>query len=142
MNPIITGLNKVHCVSEAANEGKTVTISNTYHTWEKVLNSSGVVDFIIPSMPAPEKKPYTITFYDGDTTDEVLYTRTIELGYGDSVVVGLSEADEPADQGDINSVEADLTALETRVNAKITYGTTDKVDGSSTLATGSIYCYY
>lgn len=137
MNSVVAGLNKVHCVCKAADNGKTVTISNTYNTWSKVL-ASNVADFILPSMPSPEKKPYTVSLMNGGT---VVYSRNIELGYGDSVVVGLYEAAEPATKGDVEEVEDDLTALETRLIGRITYGTTDKVDGSSPLTNGYLYCY-
>ena len=140
MDNIVAGLNKIHCVCQAADNGKTVTVSNTYSTWTKEL-ANNAADFIIPSMPAPEKKPYTIVLHNGDASAAAKYTRTIELGYGDSVEVGLYQNAEPATKGDIASVESDLSSLETRLIGRITYGTSDKVDGSSYLKDGYLYCY-
>ena len=137
METVVAGLNRIHCHCNAADDGKTVTVSNTYQTWTKTL-SSNACEFIVPSLPAPERKPYTISLMNGNTVE---YTRTIELGFGDAVNIGLYEDDEPATMEDIGDVEDAIDDLESRLIGRITYGTTDLVDGYSALSTGYLYCY-
>lgn len=137
MNPVVAGLNKLIITCKAADNGKTVSVTNGYNTWSKVLADNGA-SFLIPSIPTPERNPYTISLLDDETEE---YSRTIQIGYGDTVEVGLFEEDEPANMGDIGNVEDDLEDLETRLVGRITYGTTDLVDGSSSLQEGYIYCY-
>ena len=92
MDTNICGLNKVVCIDHALeHEGEKVTISNGVNTWEKEI-TDGVATFLIPSIPAPAKRPYTIELKD-------VYTTKIELGFGDSIVVGLDTAYEIATKG-------------------------------------------
>ena len=94
MDTTVAGLNKVLCfTNNSDNNGKTVTITDGINTWSDVLSDLSCV-FMIPSMPAPAKRAYTVTLYDGDATQDPLYTRTIELGFGDSIKVGLYSGDE------------------------------------------------
>ena len=138
----IEGLNKVDCfVVDSSYNGNAVTISNNNNTWEQTLADSHAV-FMIPNIPAPAKQSYTVTLHDGDSSQEAVYQRVVELGFGDSIKVGLYSADERATQGDINTVEAEISDIEDDLAAKITYGRTDLAAGSSELATGTIYCYY
>lgn len=104
MDSVIDGMNKVVCRTDAANNGKSVTISNGDNTWTSQV-VDGVASFMIPSIPAPAKKSYTVTLET--------YSRVIELGFGDSVDITLDEAHEPAYRGDIEDIEARiLTASE------------------------------
>lgn len=140
----IEGLNKVDCFlgsSQSAYEGSTVTISNGNNTWSKEIVDGHAV-FMIPNIPAPAKQSYTITLPNEDPEGDPVYQRTIELGFGDSVKIGLYEENEPADQGDIGAVEDLIDALASDVGDLITYGQTDLVAGTSTLKSGCIYCYY
>ena len=101
----IEGLNKVDCFlgsSQSAYEGSTVTISNGNNTWSKEIVDGHAV-FMIPNIPAPAKQSYTITLPNEDPEGDPVYQRTIELGFGDSVKIGLYEENEPADQGDIGA---------------------------------------
>jgi len=137
---VVEGLNKVDCYV-TGHDGKTVTISNGTNTWSGVL-ASGHVVFMIPNMPAPAKSPYTCILHNGDASAAALYTKQIELGFGDSVKVPLFAGDQPVKQSQLDTTNTNVTNLTNTVNAKITYGTSDKVDGSSSLTTGTIYCYY
>ena len=101
MDTNVAGLNKVYCfTTDSNNNGKTVSITDGTNTWLKVIDSLSCV-FMIPSMPAPAKRSYTVTLHNGDETQSALYTRTIELGFGDSVRIGLYENDEPITKGSI-----------------------------------------
>ena len=94
MDTTVAGLNKVLCfTNNSDNNGKTVEITDGINTWSDVLSDLSCV-FMIPSMPAPAKRAYTVTLYNGDETQDPLYTRTIELGFGDSVKIGLYSGDE------------------------------------------------
>lgn len=92
MDTNICGLNKVVCIDHALeHEGEKVTISNGVNTYEKEI-IDGVATFLIPSIPAPAKRPYTVELKD-------VYTTEIELGFGDSIVVGLDTSYEVATKG-------------------------------------------
>ena len=139
---VVEGLNKVDCfVADSSDNGKTVTISNDTNSWEEVVSNLHAV-FMIPNMPAPAKSKYTITLHTGDALAAAQYTRDIELGFGDSVKIGLFPGDERATRANVTSINMNISALQTALNGKITYGTGDKADGSSYLETGTIYCYY
>ena len=101
MDTNVAGLNKVVCIAPQSSSynGKCVTISDDINTWSgTIANITGegyACIFMIPSMPAPAKKRYTVKLYDSaDTTGSVTYSRVIDLGFGDSVRIGLYETDE------------------------------------------------
>ena len=103
MDTNVAGLNKVYCfTTNAGYNGKVVTITDGVNTWEKTIDSLSCV-FMIPSMPAPAKKSYTVELHDGDATANALYSRVIDLGFGDSVRIGLYTTDENADKGYVQS---------------------------------------
>lgn len=103
MDTNVAGLNKVYCfTTNAGYNGKVVTITDGVNTWERTIDSLSCV-FMIPSMPAPAKKRYTVELHDGDATADVLYSRVIDLGFGDSVRIGLYTTDENADKGYVQS---------------------------------------
>lgn len=83
MDSTICGLNKVICyaLSEEDN-GKEVKISNGINDWTATV-SDQVAAFLIPSIPVPARKVYTVTFGD--------FTRDIQMGYGDIIEVTLAE---------------------------------------------------
>jgi hypothetical protein len=139
MDLVVAGLTKLHCVCKSADNGKTAKVTYGGRTYEKTV-ASGSADFILPPYPSPERDiNVNVSLWNGNSQ---VYSRNIQVGFGDNIVVGLHRDYEPATKADINQVESDLTALETRVNSRISYGTSDKVDGSSYLASGTIYCYY
>lgn len=125
MDVEIAGLNKLICRTTSANNGKTVSVSNGTNSWtSQVVNT--IASFMIPSMPAPAKTSYTVRLHDGNESATALYSRTIELGFGDSIDITLDTAHEPATKGDvataqstlqsqINSLSSSLSALTTRV---------------------------
>jgi len=138
MDQIVAGLIKIRCYANVTSDyGKRVEVYDGYHTWSKELVAGGV-EFIIPTMPSPERKTFYIRLVNGGT---VQYSRAMDLAYGDSVTITLNTAYDPATKSDITSVRSDLTSLETRLIGRITYGTQDKSDGSSYLQEGYIYCY-
>ena len=101
MDTNVAGLNKVYCfTNSSSHNGHTVTISDGVNTWSKVIDNLSCV-FMIPSMPAPAKRTYTVTLYNGDTTAAASYTRQIELGFGDSLRIGLYTDDELVRNGTI-----------------------------------------
>ncbi len=92
MDTNICGLNKVVCIDHALeHEGEKVTISNGVNTWEKEI-TDGVATFLIPSIPAPAKRTYRVDLKD-------VYSTDIELGFGDSIIVGLDKSYEVATKG-------------------------------------------
>ena len=103
MDTNVAGLNKVFCFfTDATHDGHSVTISDGVNTWEKELDENHTCTFMIPSMPAPAKRTYTVRLYNGDTTAATLaYSRQIELGFGDSLRIGLYTDDEPVTKGSI-----------------------------------------
>ena len=110
---VVAGLNKLTCRSD---DGTEVTVTDGINTWTKTI-ADGVAVFMIPSMPAPAKRTYTVSITG--------YTRDIELGYGDSLDITLDEDHEIAMKLDINTAIAgavddlqdDLDALTARVTA-------------------------
>ena len=186
MDTNVAGLNKVVCFGNTSSfNGKTVTITDGVNTWTGTIayitdsGSSfyGCV-FMIPSMPAPAKKRYTVSVNTSPT-----YSRVIDLGFGDSVRIGLYTNDEEVKKGTVplatssqiggvkisegisNGVYLSSGSIATKtasdsqmgcvkigtrmeissgvINpANITYGTSGKTDGSSSLTTGTIYCQY
>lgn len=161
MDTNVAGLNKVVCFTTSSSyNGKTVSITDGVNTWTDVLDSLSCV-FMIPSMPAPAKRTYTVTLHDGDETASAIYERDIELGFGDSVQIGLYANDENANKGYVASYFASSSRYATSgtagtvkvgdrmeissgaINpANISYGTSGKTSGSSYLKTGTIYCQY
>lgn len=90
MDTNVAGLNKVVCFApDSTYNGKTVEITDNTNTWTQVIDNLSCV-FMIPSMPAPAKKTYTVILYMADNITP-LYTRTFELGFGDSIRIGLNE---------------------------------------------------
>lgn len=102
MNINVAGLNKVYCfTNSSSHNGHAVTISDGTNTWTDVISSLSCV-FQIPSIPAPAKKRYTVKLYNAATaTGSAVYTRTIDLGFGDSIRIGLYEDDENVTKGSI-----------------------------------------
>lgn len=102
MNINVAGLNKVYCfTNSSSHNGHAVTISDGTNTWTDVISSLSCV-FQIPSIPAPAKKRYTVSLYNAATaTGSAVYTRTIDLGFGDSIRIGLYEDDENVTKGSI-----------------------------------------
>ena len=92
----IAGLNKVVCRST---EGASVSITDGTNTWTKTV-ASGKATFMIPSMPAPAKKTYTISISGSE------YTRSVELGFGDSLDITLDSLHEPAIKSDVSTLAA------------------------------------
>lgn len=101
MDSVIDGLNKVICRTAVTNDGQTVTITNGTNTYTSDV-LGGIASFMIPSIPAPAKTPYTVTLGT--------YSRVINLGFGDSIDITLDEAHEPAIQGDIDNLQAQIDA--------------------------------
>lgn len=102
MDTNICGLNKVVCRAPSSSyAGRTVTITNGVNTWSgTIANITGVgyaCVFMVPSLPAPAKKTYTVTLYNSAGTSPE-YQRDIELGFGDSIVIGLYTNAEIADK--------------------------------------------
>ena len=109
MDTNVAGLNKVYCFVNTSNyNGKTVSITDGINTWTQVVADLGCV-FMIPSIPAPAKRRYTVTLHNGDSSASALYTRTIDLGFGDSVRIGLYTNDEPVTKGTIPLATNSLT---------------------------------
>ena len=100
MDTDICGLNKVVCRST---DGTEVTISDGTMTYTQTV-ADGVAMFMIPSMPAPAKKTYTVSISG--------YSRSIELGFGDSLDITLDTAHETALKLDVASL---ATATESAV---------------------------
>lgn len=112
MDVEIAGLNKVLCRTTTANNGKVVSVTNGTNTWTATVVSRKA-SFMIPSMPAPAKTPYTITLHDGNSTSAAaLYTRSLELGFGDSIDITLAESYEPATKADVSTAQS---ALQTQI---------------------------
>lgn len=102
MDTNICGLNKVVCrASSSSYAGRTVTITNGVNTWSgTIANITGIgyaCVFMVPSLPAPAKRTYTVTLYNSAGTSPE-YQRDIELGFGDSIVIGLYTNAEIADK--------------------------------------------
>ena len=102
MDTNICGLNKVVCrASSSSYAGRTVTITNGVNTWSgTIAEITGVgyaCVFMVPSLPAPAKRTYTVTLYNSEGTSPE-YQRDIELGFGDSIVIGLYTNAEIADK--------------------------------------------
>ena len=188
MDTNVAGLNKVVCIASGSSfNGKAVSITDGVNTWSgTIANIAGTgyaCVFMIPSMPAPAKNRYTVRLHNGDTSAAATYTRVIDLGFGDSVRIGLYTDDELVKNGSVpvatsskyggvkvtsgtsNGVYLNSGQLQTQtatasqmgsvkvgnrmeissgaINpANITYGTSSKTDGSSSLTTGTIYCQY
>ena len=119
MDVEIAGLNKLVCRTAAANNGKVVSVTNGTNTWTATVAST-LASFMIPSMPAPAKTTYTVTLHNGDATAAALYTRYIELGFGDSVDITLDTAHEPATKGDISTASASLQSQITTLSNSLT----------------------
>ena len=100
MDTNVAGLNKVYCFANSSSlNGRTVEITDGINTWTKIISSLSCV-FMIPSMPAPAKRSYRVNLYNSAGT-AVEYYRDIELGFGDSVRIGLYEGDELVKKGAI-----------------------------------------
>ena len=100
MDTNVAGLNKVVCfVNDATYNGRTVLITDSVNSWTKTVSELSCV-FLIPSMPAPAKRSYTVSLMNSEGT-AAQYSRQIELGFGDSVKIGLYENDEPVTKGTI-----------------------------------------
>ena len=102
MDTNICGLNKVVCrASSSSYAGRTVTITNGVNTWSgTIAEITGIgyaCVFMVPSLPAPAKRTYTVTLYNSAGTSPE-YQRDIELGFGDSIVIGLYTNAEIADK--------------------------------------------
>ena len=128
----VAGLNKVYCfVSSSSYNGRTVKITDSINTWTKTISSLSCV-FMIPSMPAPAKKSYTVMLMNSAGT-AAEYSRGIELGFGDSIKIGLFTNDENADKAyvlsEINSHAYSLptAASGTKGGVKVTSGTANGV---------------
>lgn len=139
MNSIVTGLNKLDVYCEDP-EGKTVVVNSArgHRTMTQTFDEMGHAYFYIPAVPAPEREKYRIRLMNNGQEE---YTTWVDLGYGDSVLVELSDDARVAKMRDINDVEDELDELEQRLIGRITYGTTDLADGSSPLQSGYLYCY-
>ena len=99
MDTNVAGLNKVVCFApDSAYNGKTVEITDNTNSWYQVIDNLSCM-FIIPSIPAPAKKTYTVILHQGDASTSSMYTRTFELGFGDSIRIGLHERYEPVISG-------------------------------------------
>ncbi len=101
MSSVVDGINKVVCRTAVLNDGQTVTIANNTNTYTAAV-SGGIATFLIPSVPAPAKTPYTVTLGT--------YSRVIELGFGDSIDITLDAEHEPAIQGDIDHLQDQIDA--------------------------------
>lgn len=102
MDTNICGLNKVVCkASSSSYSGRMVTITNGVNTWSgNITNITGIgyaCVFMVPSLPAPAKRTYTVSLYNSSGTSPE-YQRDIELGFGDSIVIGLYTNAEIADK--------------------------------------------
>ena len=128
----VAGLNKVYCfVSSSSYNGRTVKITDSVNTWTKTISSLSCV-FMIPSMPAPAKKSYTVMLMNAAGT-VAEYSRSIELGFGDSVKIGLFTNDENADKGYVlteiasHAYSLPTAAASTKGGVKVTSGTSNGV---------------
>ena len=100
MDTNVAGLNRVYCFAGSSSyNGNTVEITDGINTWTGVISELSHV-FMIPSMPAPAKRRYTVNLYDSAGTT-VIYTRQFELGFGDSIRIGLYQNDEPVSIGSV-----------------------------------------
>lgn len=106
MDTIIDGLNKVVCRTAVENDGSIVTITNGTNTWTSEV-VAGVATFLIPSIPAPAKTTYTVTFGT--------YSKQFELGFGDSLDMILDSAYEPAIQADISYLQDQIDDLNSAI---------------------------
>ena len=140
---VIEGLNKVDCYyNDSTYNGCAVEVTNGSMTWSGIL-SSGHVILMIPNIPAPAKKTYTVKLHSSSSLESsVVYQNTFELGFGDSIKLPLFWGDLPAQNSQIYETNVNVSRLREELNYKITYGQSDLADGSSTLATGTLYCYY
>jgi len=134
----VAGLNKVTCKSDSSHNGRTVTISDGTNTWSgTIANITGIgyaCIFMIPSMPAPAKKKYTVILKNSAGTGTE-YSRNIELGFGDSIIVGLSENDEVVTKGTVPTATSSRTG-----GVKITESTSNGIylnNGSIELKTAT-----
>ena len=101
MDTNVAGLNKVYCFTNSSSyNGKTVSITDGINTWLEVLDELSCV-FQIPSIPAPAKRRYTVTLHNGDETQSALYQRVVDLGFGDSIRIGLYQNDEIVKVGSV-----------------------------------------
>lgn len=102
MDSTICGLNKVICRTlNDSDNGKSVSITNGINTWTATV-ADKVAAFLIPSIPVPARKTYTVSFGE--------FSRDIQMGYGDIIEVVLAEGHEPI-------VGADLLTLD-QMNAE------------------------
>lgn len=81
---IISGLNKVicHALSEEDN-GKVVTISNGTNVWSATVENQ-LATFLIPSIPVPARKVYTISMGSD-------FVKDVQMGYGEVMDVFLDD---------------------------------------------------
>ena len=102
MDTNVAGLNRVYCFTNNSDyNGKPVIITDGINTWTQTISSLSCV-FMIPSMPAPAKRRYTVALMNSsDPSATEIYSRTIDLGFGDSVRIGLHENDENVTKGSV-----------------------------------------
>lgn len=83
MDSTICGLNKVICRAlNDSDNGKSVSITNGINTWTATV-ADKVAAFLIPSIPVPARKTYTVSFGE--------FSRDIQMGYGDIIDVVLAD---------------------------------------------------
>lgn len=104
MDTTICGINKVICLAvEDEDKTKEVTISNGTNTWKKRL-ADGRAEFLIPSVPTPARKEYTVTLGSNE------FSRKIKVGYGEMVTVFLApgyETLQGVDMLDLDEIMSD-----------------------------------
>lgn len=101
MDTNVAGLNKLTCKSDSSHNGRAVVVTDGINTWSgTIANITGVgyaCIFMIPSMPAPAKKSFTVKLKNAaGTADE--YTKAFELGFGDSLIIELATGKEVANK--------------------------------------------
>lgn len=101
MNSEISGINKIKVVAlENSANGKKVNISNGSYTLEATI-ADKKAEFLIPSIPAPARKDFTITFGD--------FRKTVNVGYGDVTTVYLAEGYDPVKGIDLLDLDEIMT---------------------------------
>lgn len=136
---VVEGMIKVEIFSSNAYASKRVTLSRGSNSWEATLDAYGTAIIMIPSLPNIPNTACIARIYNNDA---VVLQKTFVCGFGDWVQVKMLPGDQPVVKSQLDTTNTNVTNLTNTVNSKITYGQSDKVDGGSSLTTGTIYCYY
>ena len=143
MNGNILGLCRVVCY-DADNyySGKQVTISNGTNSWKATVTSR-YATFLIPSLPAPARKTFSLSVSDGSSHS---FSTSFRLGYGDDKEIYLSSNYNPVYAKDITSISK-ISTLESKLpfSLKISGNNYGYMKGSTFVPfkTGAeSFCYY